>query len=138
MQFNAGFECCALGEIDGLRDHRGTPEKKLVSIFRNSREYGSAQWYATKGSITFFTGAATNRNLVPYAQGFADYITKNNLGNVVRHRPTLNRNTKRYVTLYVWFTDAEALTKWWDARKTAGEDEEDRCDCGNPNCTNNQ
>lgn len=95
--------CCAMTEISGIREF--TPESAITAML----EYDPSMRYS---SIVLFTGAAITKELAPYAERFRDYIEDNKLGKVTRKGPLLNRNTNRYVSMYTWTTDKDALTLW--------------------------
>lgn len=108
-----GLSCCALAEIDGL-GYSGGAENALLAMFQDSPYDDRTSWVS---AIILFTGASARKSTqAEYAREFAAYIKKHKLGTVEQHTPTYNPNSGKYVTLYVWLTNIEALKRWWKKR----------------------
>ena len=114
--------CCGITELDGVSDQK-SPARTIAELIQDDEQMRHT-------GIVLFTGAAANKRVVRYTEELSNYIKKFKLGKVIRHSPVKNRNTGRFITLYVWNTDKAALDKWYETNKKARK----VCGCGDPTC----
>ena len=115
--------CCGVKELNRLSDYN-TPRSALEGFgtaIYNVDRYKETGYREHKGEplvqrdnfrYAVFT-CAWSRSSMPktYGQGFADYIIKHNLGEVIETGVHINPNSNNNLKVWLWTVDHDAVRK---------------------------
>lgn len=107
--------CCGILELDGI-EASPSAEKAILDV--------TWQWFGERERAYIFFSTTQGTRGVEVAQ----YIRKHKLGVVRKMPPTVNGNTGKTLTMWVWAPDKKAFRAFWQKNKgkyDAYEDEDD-------------
>lgn len=95
-------ECCGIREMNGVMDSNNA-EEAVTDAAQN--------WFEgnKEGAFIFFSVI----DKAEIGDEIAEHIVKNQLGSVVKMRPTLNPNSENILTMFVWTVNKSNFKSFW-------------------------
>ena len=118
----SSMRCCAVGEVDGLGEHRSGAQA-LKGILRDTFTQETWDFDDHRGkridrphiSNAFLIFTETNRG--KYGERLQKLIEKEGLGEVMVTGWKKNPNSRNQVRVFTWTLNAPRCKEWWEAHK---------------------